>query len=449
MNKRPDMDVEAAPAPLPAAATPEPGRGRRRMRVAGQLLLVLVLLALGLAGWKVIMALAPQPHVRKATRQPLAVEVVRAQPVDIRPTWTLYGEVVAARTVALQMPVSGRIVRVSPQWKEGAQVGRGEELLRVDDLAYRAAVEEAQARLKEAEAGLAEARQKVASEKRLLQEAQAQFRVAEREFARVRTLVARGTLPQAKLDQQRQQFLIAREKLESRKQMLASARARLAAQEAAVARLSWALKKAQDNLEKTVLRAPFDGQLAQVQAEVGQQAGPGVRLATLMGGGAPEVLLRLPEARLLTLKRAGEQAVGRKVEVVVATRGGAVPLAATIQREGAQVDRNSGALSLYAVPDDRQQAAWLKPGTFVEVHMKGPLLKGVVLLPEAAIADGNHVMVVRDGRLARLPVKVLGLEGGRVIVAGVPAGAMVVRHRLAQPEPGKPVRIVQGMRDAG
>ncbi len=448
MNKLPNIDAAATPLAEngEAASTSVPPRRPRPVR---QLLLALLLLAAGFAGWKAIMALAPQPHVRKAVETPVAVRVVTVRLRDVRPTWTLYGEVAPARATTLQMPVSGRIARVSPRWKEGARVRAGEELLRVEDLAYRAAVKEAEARLKEAEALLADARQKVDSERRLLREAEAQFEVARRELERVRTLVRRGALPTARLDQQQQKYLAAREKLESRKQALAAARARLAQQQAAVTRLSWGLKKARDNLRKTVLRAPFDGQLANVRAEVGQQAGPSAQLATLLGGGAPEISVQLPEARLLALKRAGERAVGRKVNIIVATRTGRVQLPATVIREGARVERKNGSLALFAMPDAPGRAGWLKPGAFVEVRMKGPLLENVALLPEAALADGNSVFVVRDGRLARLPVKLLGMEGGKAIVAGVPAGARVVAHRLAEPAPGKPVRIIPPPAGAG
>ncbi len=448
MNKRPEMDIPAQPL-AGEEDTPAAPPAPRRARLGRQLLLALVLLALGAAGWKVIMAFAPTPHVRKAVEKPVAVQVITARPVSIRPTWILYGEVAPARMATLQMPVSGRISQVSAKWKNGAEVRKGEELLRIEDLVYRAAVREAEAQLKEAEVLLAEARGKMESEQRLLREAEAQFRVAQREFDRVRTLVQRGTLPKSKLDQQQQKYLSAREKLESRKQALAVARARLAQRQAVLARVSWALEKARDNLKKTVLRAPFDGQLTNVRAEVGQQAGPSVQLATLVDADAPEVLFQLPEARLLALRRAGEQAVGRKVRVVVNTRTGEVSLPATVTREGARVDRKSGAISLYATPDDPQQAAWLKPGAFAQVRMRGPLLRDVVLLPEAALADGNSVMIVRDGRLARLPVKLLGMDEGKVIVTGVPAGVRVVSHRLAHPQPGQPVRIVSSKAGAG
>ncbi len=406
-------------------------------------MLAVLLLVVGFAGYRTIMALAPEPKVRKAAERPLPVRVMQAQSTSVRPAWTFYGEVVAARSTALQLPVSGRIVSVSPSWREGAQVKKGEELLRIDDLAYRAAVAEAKAALEEATSRLEEAKLKVASEERLLKAAEASFAVATRELERIRTLVARGTLPRARLDQQQSAHITAREKLEQRRHALAAARAALARQQVARERAEWTLKKAEDNLKNTVLRAPFDGQLAGVRAEVGQQAGPSAQLAQLLGGGAPEIRFTMPEDRLAALKRAGEPVQGRVVQVVLRERDGEQVLAARISREGAQVNRQQGAVELFAALQEAEKATWLKPGMFATVRMEGPLLKNVVLLPEAALHEGRSVYAVQDGKLRRYTVQVLGMQDGRIIVSGLPAGVQVVSHRLAEPKPGRAVKILQ------
>ena len=431
---------EHADIPLADAAqknTPVPRRPNRWL----QALLALVLLAAGFGGWKAIMALAPEPKVRPAVERPEPVRVIAAREASVRPDWTLYGEVVAARSSTLQLPVSGRITWVSPKWKDGATVTEGEALLRIDEVPYRAAVAEAEAARKEALARLEEAKLAVSSAERLLQEAEAQFAVAQREYDRTRTLVARGSLPKARLDAQQQKYLAAREKLEQRRQALSAAKARLAQVQAALTRTEWQLKKAKDNLANATLRAPFSGQLSEVRAQVGQSAGPGVALATLLSDAAPEVRFLVPETRLLALRRAGEPVAGRAVEIVVPMRAGAVTLTGRVVREAAGVARKQGAVALFAVPDT--PAPWLKPGAFVQVRMAGPLYEHVVLLPEAALHGDDAVYAVKDGKLARLPVRVLGMRQGQAIVRGVAPGTLVVRHKLAAPKPGKPVKVLE------
>ena len=417
-----------------------PARGGRRL---AQGLLALLLLAAGFGGWKVIMALAPEPKVRPAVERPEPVRVIAAREADVRPLWTLYGEVVAARVSALQLPVSGRVTWVSPKWKDGAYVRAGEELLRIDDVPYRAALAEAEAALKESRARLEEARLGVAAAERLVKEAEEQFAVAQREYDRTRMLVARGSLPRARLDAQQQKYLAAREKLEQRRQNLSAAKARLAQRRAALTRAEWQVRKARDNLANATLRAPFSGQLSDVRAEVGQSAGPGAVLATLFSDDAPEIRFAIPETRLMALKRAKEDVVGRAVEVVVPARSGHVKLTARVVRESAGVSRKEGAAALFAKPDAPERARWLKAGAFVRVRMQGPLYEHVVLLPEAALHGGDTVYAVKNGRLARLPVRVLGVVEGGAIVRGVPPGTLVVRHKLAEPKPGRPVKVLE------
>ena len=432
---------EHADIPLAGSARANPAPAPRRARWLAQAGLVLLLLAVGFGGWKAIMALAPVPKVRPAVERPEPVRVIVARETSVRPAWTLYGEVVAARASTLQLPISGRIVWVSPKWKDGAAVKQGEALLRIDELPWRAAVAEAEAARREALAKLEEAKLAVSSAERLLKEAEAQFAVAQREYDRTRTLVARGSLPKARLDAQQQKYLAAREKLEQRRQALSAAKARLAQVQAALTRTEWQLKKAQDNLANTTLRAPFSGQLSAVKAEVGQSAGPGVALATLLSDAAPEVRFMVPETRLLSLRRAGEPVIRRKVEIIVPTRDGEVTLAGHVAREGAGVERKQGAVALFARPD--APARWLKPGAFVRVRMQGPLYDHVVLLPESALQGDDTVYAVQDGRLARLSVRVLGMVGGRAIVRGVAPGTLVVRHKLAEPKPGTPVKVLE------
>ena len=432
---------EHADIPLNETARDDSAPVPRRPRRLMQALLALALLAAGFGGWKAIMALAPQPKVRPAVERPEPVRVLAASEASVRPVWTLYGEVVAVRSSTLQLPVSGRITWVSPKWKEGAHVLAGEALLRIDEVPYRAAVAEAEAARKEALARLEEAELAVSSAERLLKEAQDQFAVARREYDRTRTLVARGSLPKARLDAQQQKFLAAREKLEQRKQSLSAAKARLAQVQAALTRTEWQLKKAKDNLANATLRAPFAGQLSDVRAQVGQSAGPGVALATLLSDDAPEVRFMVPETRLLTLRRARERVTDRKVEIVVPARGGAVTLPGRVVRESAGVERQRGAVALFAAPE--KPVRWLKPGAFVQVRMRGPLYEHVVLLPEAALHEGDAVYAVKDGRLARLPVRVLGMVEGRAIVRGVAPGTLVVRHHLAEPKPGRPVKVLE------
>jgi multidrug efflux pump subunit AcrA (membrane-fusion protein) len=106
------------------------------------------------------------------------------------------------------------------------------------------------------------------------------------------------------------------------------------------------------------------------------------------------------------------------------------------------VERNRGEVELFATPENPKEAAWLLPGAFVEVRMGGPLLKGVALLPEAALQDTQTVFVVDSGKLARRSVRLLGMEADKAIVEGLKAGEQVVRHRLAAPRPGQPVKIL-------
>ncbi len=422
----------------------EPARSvpRRRGRAVMQVVLAALLLIAGFAGYRAIMALAPEPKVRPKVEAPLPVRVLPVRLRDVRPRWTFYGQAAALREARLQLPVSGRVAWTSPSWRDGARVRAGEALLRIDELPWKAAVEEARAALREARAQRDEAALKVESERRLLARAAAQLEIARRELERIEALVARGTLPGARLDQQRRAHLQAEEKLEQRRHALAAARARLARQETALKRLQWALRRAEDNLANTTLRAPFSGRLHAVRAQLGQQARPGVVLAELVSDAPPEIRFMVPESRLLRLRRAGEDVVGRKARVIWRDGGRTVEMDARVVRMAARVESQRGEVVLHAAVEEPRRAAWLLPGAFVEVRMRGPLHRQVALLPESALQQPRTVFVVDEGKLRRRTIEILGMQGNRVIAAGLRGGERVVRHRLSAPRAGRRVRVL-------
>ena len=101
-----------------------------------------------------------------------------------------------------------------------------------------------------------------------------------------------------------------------------------------------------------------------------------------------------------------------------------------------------GVVHLYARLLDGRRARWLPDGAFIEARMKGPLARGVALLPEAALHDNARVFVVRDGRMQPLPVRLLGHVGDRVMLAGLRGGERVITSRLAAPVPGRRVKLL-------
>jgi HlyD family secretion protein len=162
-------------------------------------------------------------------------------------TVTASGKIVPKRKVDVSADITGRIIAIPV--KEGDIVRKGDLLLRIDPSQYEASVARAQAAQSGAAAQALQATANRDQAKRLLD----------------RSIEMRRTNAQ----------LISNEQMEQAQTAYEVANANATAAEHQVEQSRAGLKEAQDQLSKTVLRAPMDGQVTRVAVEVGEVAVPG------------------------------------------------------------------------------------------------------------------------------------------------------------------------------
>ncbi|MEI4472563.1 HlyD family secretion protein [Frigidibacter sp. MR17.24] len=196
--------------------------------------------------------------------------------------------------------------------RANSHVTAGEVILRLDDGDYRIALGTAQSRFDTAgdtlariDAQIDAARAAVAQAEASQDAAQAQLTNARTNAKRIRSLAATRVVSQAQLD-------TANETLDTAEAGLAEAKAAVTSAEAQVAvlaaqrketegnrrELQLAVDQAQRDLDKTVLRAPADGVIANIDLEPGDLVSPGTRLAALVPDGGLYVEANYKETQL-------------------------------------------------------------------------------------------------------------------------------------------------------
>ena len=182
---------------------------------------------------------------------------------------------VKADKVMIAAEVSGLISAVSVQ--ENQKVSAGDVLFRIDDRPYKIAIAEA-------EAGLAKARDEIASLKATYRQkleelslARTNIAFAKKEYDRQSKLIASSAVSRSKLDATRHDLDVTRQQVHVIKQELSEISAQLGGnpdipmEEHSLYLAAKAAKdRAELNLERTVIRAPFDG-IASNTPQVGQQ----------------------------------------------------------------------------------------------------------------------------------------------------------------------------------
>ncbi len=417
------------------------------MRTLARIILPVIILAVAIAGFAYLRATRPQATPAPIQEKVWPVSAVAARFVDVQPEIIEFGTVIAGSVVELRPLVAGRIVELGPSFFEGAVVRAGEMLIKIDPFDYRIEIDDKKAAVAEAAARLKETEAELRIERRLLEIAQSQVALRERDLERKRNLARRGTLSRKAWDDARIAFNDAKQSVESRQQLIHRLGARVEQQRASVVRAEAVLRRARRDLDETILGAPADGFLADAVAAVGQRVSTGDRIARLIVANRLEVSFQFTQRDFGRLAGDGGQGamsrlIGTKVRVDWRVGGERFAFDAVIERLGAEIDAAGGGIGVYARITAPDLASPLRPGAFVDVVVPGRTYRGVLRLPESAITDDGSIYVVDNGRLVEHPGEVVRRVAGGVLVrADIPEGAQVVTTRFPEIGPGIRVEI--------
>ena len=425
-------------------------RDRRRR---GPTLPLLVLAVSALVAW---LLWSSRPEVVKEPK-PRTVPVVetltvapRSEPVVVRSQ----GTVAPRAFLQLTARVPGTVAAIAPQFVDGGVIERGDVLVEIDRRDFEIAVTRARAQVARAEVAV------------LRLEAEAELAVEEWNSLDFDSSVE----PDA---------------LTLKQPQLAEARAALGAAEAD-------LEKAQLDLSRTRVSAPYRGRIRETRVERGQYVAPGTPIAVLYPTNRLEVVLPIEPDDLGFLSpsllngRTGTPAEDGATEVLLHADLAGAPRTwpARLDRTLGSIDERTRLFSVVATlvdPDpangssartgaegtaDKAKTAMVAPpiGLFVEAEIRGRVLEDVAVIPRSALHDpdsvglptgetplGSMLVAVLDAedRLVWRAVTVLRRERDRALIrtgttGGVGTGDRIVVSRLETMVEGMQVRVVEG-----
>jgi len=403
-------------------------------RPSPRLILPLAILAGGAVVIAVLVVTRPAVELQPPTETTPLVRVVEAQPTDWRFVVRSQGTVEPRNESELVPQVAGDVEWVSPGLSSGSFVVAGEPLVRIEAADYRVALATARAALARAES---------------------EHQRSETEVARQRTLREKGVASQARIDDAENEFRVA-------EASLAEARAKL--------------ERAERDLGRTTLYAPFQGRVRSERVDVGQFVNRGESIAVLYAVDFAEISLPVPdrELRFVDVPRSPKRTATEALDAdtPAAPTGPEVLLRAEfagedrtwrgqIVRTGGEIDPQTRMVQLVArVADpyglskdsaDGRDAAPLAVGLFVSAEILGREVNDVFLLPREALHSGNPMdpaasddvhVIDAEGRLHIRPVKVLRTESEVAIVStGIVAGDRVSISLLRAVVEGMRVRV--------
>jgi RND family efflux transporter MFP subunit len=347
--------------------------------------------------------------------EPTAVAVKTAtlqnQPIDrfLRVT----GSLMADEHADVAAETAGRVIATPVE--RGTRVTTGTVLVRISGT-------EADAQLREAEAnaGQIEARLGLSANQPFdpvhvpeVMNAKASLDWAEAEFNRIKALLDQRVVSQSEYDQRLTQVQAARQQYQS---AVNSAQQSYRSLVAARARVDLARKASAD----TVVRAPFDGLVAERLVSTGDYVTRGTKVAAVVKIDPLRVELTVPEQYLSRVTSG--QAVRLSVD---AYAGEAFPAKVRFVSPALKTDQR--ALTVEAVAPNADGR--LKPGLFATALLQEPSPAPALLVPSSAIetvAGTSRVYVIGGGKVEERIVTLGEHVGDRVeLASGVKAGEMI------------------------
>lgn len=375
----------------------------RRRPVAQQVAIGLAALAVVLLAAWLLFGNRSQPQAPPPGPTPVGVMVVAEQPVQL--TTELPGRTSPYETSDVRPQVDG-IIRAR-LFTEGDYVRAGQPLYRIDPASYEA---------------------KAANARAALARAKASTIAAESQVRRYAELVKRN--------------FVSRQLYDNAVSAAGEARADVQAQAAA-------LRSAQIDLDRTVIRAPISGRIGRSLYTTGAlvQAGQDNPLTTIQRLDPIYVDIQQSSADLLRLREqmlTGQIASDSAPVRLQLETGSAYPLTGKLSFADVTVDPTTGSQTIRAVFPNPQHV--LLPGMFVRGQISQGVQSRGILVPQRAVSRDERgqptVLVVGKNGMSELRVIQADRAVGDnwLVTSGLKAGDKVIVEGGPLMRPGMPVK---------
>jgi membrane fusion protein (multidrug efflux system) len=344
----------------------------------------------------------------------LPVNVTQVERIELRRAVDVVGTLAARDQTVVSAEVDGRVARLAADMGDKVAAGAALVFLDAERLRYRA--DEQKASLEQTRARLGAHGEELPPPGQTpdVLSAAAQHAEAEQQLARARRLAAKNLVSAEELEKAETQLKTARAAHEAAIAAERQMRAELNAREAS-------LRGATRDLQDAVIRAPFEGVIAERMVSEGQF----VRVQSPVMR-----LVRLHPLRL-TAEIPEKFGPGIKVDQPLSLRTDAypdTPVEGRITRISPDVNLKSRAFAIEAEVPNPDGA--LKPGTFARVHIATNRVDNAIVIPVSAVQTRygtSLVFVVRNNALASAEVKLGDRLGPKVeILDGLEPGLTIV-----------------------
>ncbi len=414
--------------------------------------LIIIPLIIGIAVFILMVKTKTSPPKIEMVETAYNVRVVKATHMDVIPNISVHATVSPEKTWNSVSEVSGRIIHINPRLKNGNIIKSGRELLRIDPVDYQLALSQLSAEFLEINIREKNTHASLAIEKRNLS-------LSESNFIRKQKLHKKGSISRTSLDQAEQALLINKasvQNLENTIALIPAERDVLAAK----------INQASRDLEQTIIYAPFDIRVANLQVENNEYVALGKSLFNGDSIDKVEILAQVPVSMMPSLLlgkiiKKGHNINGDGTGIINDDDNqisdqqlNLIPIAKTtgltanismemgnkiviwqgeVVRIADTVDVKTQTIGIIVAVNNPYKNIILgvRPplvkGMFVKVNINGAAVKGALVIPRLSIRQGVVNIINDKNRLERRKVNVIFSQGNiSIIKDGIDAEERVI-----------------------
>ncbi len=317
------------------------------------------------------------------------------------PTIILHGVTESPRNTTLEAAVRADVLKTP--YLEGMKVKKNDVIIQLDDREATYLVQQRQAEVKDFQAQLTAEKNRHARDKESLKYEQGLYDLAKRAVGRQRTLVERKVGSQSAMDRESEKLRQQELTVANRQLAIKDHQHRLAQVQAKLDKANALLNQAKLDLERTQIKAPFNGRITKLNVAVGNRVQPGEALVKIYDTDAVELRAQIPTQYTTTLYQAHQEKL--PLNAVVATNN--LNLKLQLMRIAGEVEQGQGGVDgLFTVIDKNTR---LPIGQAMELILALPIQQHVYKIPMTALYGKNRVYLVKNNRLSSLIINRVGL----------------------------------------
>lgn len=417
----------------------------------------------------IIIAVALVKLQPKMTHEPSAalitpVNVIEVKAFKVRPAILGFGTVEPDILLESKSEVAGKITYVHPQLRNGAILPKDTVIIRIEQEDYQLALQQAEATAASHRAKLREVQLQTKNLQTELNIVQKKLNLAKVELSRIQSLVKKQSISKSSRDTQQVNVLKLQQEVQKLRHQILTVPEQIANAEAALANSESMVETQQRNLDRTVIKLPFNARISQSVVDEDQYISKGALLFSAQT--TDKILINgqftLQHFRTLAKDFRGNEALLKEAFITGFSSdtfkklglSAKVRLAdndspfwqANVERITSQLDPDTRTLGIIVSVDNPY--AQLIPGTkpplmqgmYTEIVLQGRA-KTFYVIPRDALHENEIFIVNKQNQLERRPVENAQIQGKMVLLrTGLQAGEQLIVSDVFPAIPGMQVK---------